>query len=242
MNQMKPTHELKASAKEQLLGTYKIIIPAILIVSLFSFILNNLAASIYSDNSGVFSFLLYLIFSLLSAVLLRYFSIGKSYLFLNLVTNRNIRLNDIYHGFKMSGKRTFPLCGIYVLVTELTLSLPIYFFGEYYGLDASSLALIGITVFLLVGIICFTYFVLSFSQVFYLANDFPNLTAPELYKLSHKLMKTNKGKLLYLYISFIPWILLSILTFGIALLWISSYIETTKTLFYLDLIDSKKNK
>jgi uncharacterized membrane protein len=238
---MKSSQELKSIAKENLLGNYRLVVPAILLVSLYSIILNNLASSIYQPGS-IFSLLLYILFTILSAILLRFFSLGKSYLFLNLMTKRNIRINDIYHGFRMNSKQTVPLCAIYAIIVEATFVLPLYLFQEYYQLDASAATLLGLTVFLIIGILIAMYFTLTYSQVFYLANDFPQLTTKELFKLSKKLMTGNRGKLLYIQISFIPWMLLAIPTFGLALLWLAPYMSATKTLFYLDLIESQKNK
>lgn len=201
---MKSTHELKAIAKENLLGNYKIVIPAILIISLYSILLNNLAASIYQRGSIV-SILLHLLFLIISAILLQFFSIGKSYLFLNLTTHRNFRINDIYQGFRMNSKNTVPLCAIYALIIEVCISLPAFLFQRYYQISASITTLLLITAILIVGMLFALYFILTYSQVFYLTNDFPSLSFKDLYKLSKKLMSGNRGKLLYLQISFIPW-------------------------------------
>lgn len=238
---MKSSQELKSIAKENLLGNYRLVVPAMLLVSLYSIILNNLASSIYQPGR-IFSLLLYFIFTVLSAILLRFFSLGKAYLFLNLITNRSIRINDIYHGFRMNSKQTLPLCAIYALIIEVAFVLPLYLFQEYYQLDASAITLLTLTALLIIGMLIVLYFTLTYSQVFYLANDFPQLTSKELFKLSKKVMTGNRGKLLYIQVSFIPWMLLTIPTFGLALLWLTPYMSATKTLFYLDLIESQKNK
>ena len=236
---MKSTHELKAIAKENLLGNYKIVIPAILIISLYSILLNNLAASIY-QHGNIVSILLHLLFLIISAILLQFFSIGKSYLFLNLSTHRNFRINDIYQGFRMNSKNTLPLCTVYALVIEICISLPAFLFQRYYQISASTTTLLLISGVFITGMLLALYFTLTYSQVFYLTNDFPSLSYKDLYKLSKRLMHGNRGKLLYLQISFIPWFLLSVVTFGIALLWLAPYVNATKTLFYLELIESQK--
>ena len=69
--------------------------------------------------------------------------------------------------------------------------------------------------------------------------DFPQYSAKELFQMSLRLMKGNIGRLFYLEISFLPLILLSFLSCGIALLWISPYMDATLANFYLDLVKKK---
>jgi uncharacterized membrane protein len=77
---------------------------------------------------------------------------------------------------------------------------------------------------------------LTYQQAFYLLHDFPQYSAGELLRMSRRLMVGHKGRLFYIYVSFIPLILLSLLSFGIALLWVFPYISTTKTEFFLNVI------
>ena len=48
------------------------------------------------------------------------------------------------------------------------------------------------------------------------------------------MMKGHKFDLFWLYLSFIGWILLSILTLGIGLLWLAPYMQTAMAAFYED--------
>ena len=49
------------------------------------------------------------------------------------------------------------------------------------------------------------------------------------------MMKGHKMELFWLYLNFIGWIILSIVTLGIALLWVNPYLSTALAHFYLDL-------
>jgi uncharacterized membrane protein len=49
------------------------------------------------------------------------------------------------------------------------------------------------------------------------------------------MMKGHKFDLFWLYLSFIGWVILCILTFGIGLLWLSPYISAAEIGFYNDL-------
>ena len=48
------------------------------------------------------------------------------------------------------------------------------------------------------------------------------------------MMKGHKFDLFWLFLSFIGWILLSILTLGIGLLWLAPYMYTAQAAFYED--------
>ncbi|AKS38122.1 membrane protein [Anoxybacillus gonensis] len=73
---------------------------------------------------------------------------------------------------------------------------------------------------------------LSYSQTFFLLKDHPEYSALQAISESKKRMKGYKGKLFLLYLSFIGWGLLSMLTFGIGFLWLVPYIYTSLAAFY----------
>ena len=84
--------------------------------------------------------------------------------------------------------------------------------------------------FIIPGIVkAFAYALTPFLLV-----DCPELSALQCIKLSNQMMKGHKFDLFYLYLSFIGWMLLSILTLGIGLLWLVPYMQTSMASFYLD--------
>lgn len=68
----------------------------------------------------------------------------------------------------------------------------------------------------------------------YLLVDCPELTPLQCIKLSDRMMKGHKFDLFYLYLSFIGWFLLCILTLGIGFLWLQPYVSTSVAAFYKD--------
>ena len=66
----------------------------------------------------------------------------------------------------------------------------------------------------------------------YILADHPEMSGIDCIRASKKLMTGKKGKLFLLDLSFIGWILLSILTFGILLLWIGPWMEAARANFY----------
>ena len=76
-------------------------------------------------------------------------------------------------------------------------------------------------------------------MTFYLLVDFPELSASEALKSSWEKMNGHRMRLFLLEISFIPYILLSLLSLGIGMLWVYPYIQESFAQFYLDLMNPK---
>ena len=77
----------------------------------------------------------------------------------------------------------------------------------------------------------------SYSMAPYILADHPELTGMQAINASEFLMKGKKGKLFCLEISFIGWILLSILTCGILLLMVDPCMRAAKAAFYESIKD-----
>ena len=75
---------------------------------------------------------------------------------------------------------------------------------------------------------------LAYSLTPFIVKDNPQLSPNQAINLSMKMMKGHKFDLFYLYLSFIGWIFLAILTLGIGLLWVIPYMQTSMAAFYLD--------
>lgn len=76
----------------------------------------------------------------------------------------------------------------------------------------------------------------------YVLSDNPNMTAREALRASIDLTNGNKGKLFYLGLSFIGWVIVGSLTFGIAYLWIMPYMQATFAAFYNETLLEKNNR
>ena len=75
----------------------------------------------------------------------------------------------------------------------------------------------------------------SYAMTPYILLDRPELSATEALKESEKMMNGHKMELFILDLSFIGWILLSMLTCGILVLYVEPYMMATKSAFYLEL-------
>jgi uncharacterized membrane protein len=77
---------------------------------------------------------------------------------------------------------------------------------------------------------------LPFFPAYYMLLDFPNQSVTEILKKCFEVMKGNTVRLFLMYLSFVPLMLLSLFTLGIALVWVVPYMKMTAADFYLDLM------
>ena len=79
-------------------------------------------------------------------------------------------------------------------------------------------------------VMCFAY-----AMTPYILEEHPEIGAWDASTRSREMMKGHKFDLFYLYLSFIGWFLLSLLTLGIGFIWLSPYVDAAKAAFYNDL-------
>ena len=78
-----------------------------------------------------------------------------------------------------------------------------------------------------------------YAMVPYLLHDYPELTPREAMKISREMMSGQKWDLFVLDLTFIGWMLLSILTAGLGMIFVEPYMSTAHAAFYEDLKDEK---
>lgn len=85
--------------------------------------------------------------------------------------------------------------------------------------------------FIIPGIVkAFSYFMID-----YLLSENPALSQERAFEISKQVMRGNRGKAFVLVLSFIGWYLLSLLTFGIGVIFLAPYMQMTYAHFYLEL-------
>lgn len=238
MNEFKTSAELKGNARAHLFGNYKTVIGAQVIMNLL-FMTVSIVSYAATPEDGVAGQIIYWGIYVLATLVGGIFTSGSCYLYLNIACNRPARASYIFYGFK-SGADKAILLKLYIMLIKLGTALPLIFFGAlYYITNAGALIiLIGIGGAIFVaGIV---YVDLAFIPAFYLLHDFPDYTASHILKLSSKLMKGSIARGLYIYVSFIPMELLSLLSLGVGALWVEPYKNAVFAEFFLDLMRKKK--
>lgn len=233
MNSLKSSSALKADARELLLGKYKVAVLAytlmeLLITGILTMI--ELQVNLQTATGLLIYYAVYFIVVLLSTVLI----VGQNHLYLNMFREQPYETKNIWIGFRTCADKailayllifakSFLFAVPCILATAIMLTTQNYYFALIVG---------GGIVFMLIGV---TFVQLDYSQVFYIILDKPELTPRELLSESKSLMKGHRGSYFYLLVSFIGIYLLSVLTFGLGMLWIYPYVTATKTGYYLEL-------
>lgn len=148
----------------------------------------------------------------LISILPRYlFILGNSFMYLELVKGNKKYFKNLFFGF--NNIRISILVNFRITLFVLLWSILFLIPGMIKGLGY-----------------CMSYFIIS---------ENPTLTAKEAMKRSSLIMNGNKWKFFKLEISFIGWALLIIPTFGLILIWLLPYMNTTMAVFYEKIKDKE---
>ena len=150
--------------------------------------------------------------SLLSLIFGGPANLGVVTYFLRLLRDENSSIENVFSGFSSFGK-TFVLnllITIFVFLWTLLLIVP--------------------------GIIA----LIRYSMSYFIMYDNPELTATEALDRSKEMMDGEKMNLFVLWLSFLGWFILGLVTLGIGFIWIIPYYNAAKTAFYEDLKAKKE--
>ena len=241
MSEYKSSAELKALAKEHMFGRYGTAISAFLAIGFITGFF-NLFFTFFLDTRTLPGVILDYLISFVIAVLTGLFASGIRYFYLKISCGQPVTVSDVFYGFRFLPNKAvmlqFYVTGLaYLSMLPMTdLSFLIMTRPE------QTLLILPYSLAMLFYSIVAVILTLLYAQVFYLLHDFPNYSVKELLTTSRKLMKGNKGRFFYLMVSFLPLMLLSLLSCGIAFLWLIPYMNATYTEFYLDLIQHTQSQ
>ena len=142
--------------------------------------------------------------SLITLVITGPLTLGLAIVFSNLIKGEKAEIVNVFDGFKnfVNAFLLYILNSIFTFLWSLLFVIP--------------------------GIVM-TY---AYSMSFFILKDNPELSANEARKQSIEMMRGNKWRLFCLDLSFIGWVLLSILTLGILMLWVSPVQQASHAAFY----------
>ncbi len=132
------------------------------------------------------------------------FSLGLAIFALNIAKNNNPQIGNIFDGFQQFGT----------------------------SLGAYLLMLLGIVIGMLLFIIPGIILGFGLSQTYFIIAKNRNIGAVDALKKSWELMKGRKLDYFILTLRFLPWILLSIFTLFIGLLWVIPYMQVTMAKYH----------
>lgn len=235
-------------AREQLLGNYRRVIGAELCYSLICSLV-GMCLSVVAAPTGPYELLIRLAVNVIVSLLIMVLYLGLCYFYMRLVSGAAPGYRDLFYGFSGYADKTIIVTILVMVRVFLWNLVPIIIAGviaaptlKSFTMDAAGVtglmsspagmgAVLALT---LIGFILTLSVFLSFSQVFYIILDFPELAPGEVLKKSKELMRGKRLRYLGLLLSFIPFLILGIMSMGIAFIIILPYIRTTLVNFYLD--------
>ena len=234
MTQAKTIGQLKAAAREGLLGKYSTVITAILIyLGLESGI--GLILQLLIPSGSVLLMLLNLAAAFIVELLFGILVSGLAYLYLNIIYGQPVSVSDLFFGLSQHPEKAVMIQAVFTAV-ETAVLIPVQLLRSM-GADAAEHASALPLVFLMLGCVCVGLVVrLTYSQAFFLLHDYPDRSVGALLRTSRRLMQGMKLRLFVTYLSFLPYLLVGIVTLFVPLLWVRAYMETTLAAFYQDLV------
>lgn len=238
MNTYKNSSQLKSMAKGQLLGKYSTVISALLAVQAIEFLVVIVTTSFTSATTAglILSFAIAFIIELLTGVL----DYGETLFYLNVTCNQSPQVADVLAGFKRHPDKSVAL-KFFLTVYKFVPLLPAMVCIYLYEISESAPLFLLACLALIVGYGAVIYLSLTYSQVYYILIDFNHMDYPvtEILKRSSHIMRGHKGRLFYIWVSFLPLLLVGLFSCGIAYLWLIPYMKSTMTNFYLDIVKVK---
>ena len=172
--------------------------------------------------------------------------VGIEYICYKVARKEKAALSDTFYAFKNRPGRFLLLFLLYFLIMLLAF-IPyviLAVIGMIAYITSGNIApfIVCIAIGVVITIALSYFLLLRYSLVNFLIFDNPEMSAIEAMKKSAKLMDGHKLRMLRLALSFIGIIMLSILTCGIASLWLLPYQYVSYSFFYMELVHPAKMK
>lgn len=226
--------ELKRLAREKLVGHWGLVIGATLLLSLIALaVLIPFYFLFLISGGGYVQFGAYLAATLIVSIVSVIMQCGISRMQMGFARNQETGIGMMFGEFTKRPDRY--IVGVLLMfVIGLVCILPgtlCWTVGVFAELVAA--CVIGAALYL-AGTVLMLIFSFRFSLAFFLLIDNPQMGAVTAFQESSRLMEGNKGRMFYIYLSYIGWGILGMLSCGLGMLWISPYMNQTLVSFYLD--------
>lgn len=222
-------------ARNALKGNYLVLISAQLLVFMGNFLLDLLLARVF-QGEGRATLVMYEVCSFSASLIMNVFSAGVCLMFLRLARGEEYSYTDMLHFLRNDPDRVI-VAGFFITGVTTLAALP----ARYYLWKMPEDGLVDMNwiggfwaamVFMEIMQLVLT---LVFALVYWLLCDNGEMEGLEAVKTSCCLMKGNRRRLLRLYLSFLPAMVLSLFTFGVGFLWLAPLVRETEAFFYRDI-------
>lgn len=226
--------ELKRIARDNLTFQYGIPMLAMVASYAISVVLSSPFTSAFQSNpnssqKGIY-FLATFIITLIQTIL----GFGLCKIHLGLARQEKIHTIDLFYFFRNHPDR-YIIYGLLMFAITFFCMVPFVILSIFYILSSGSIPFT--VLYIAASLFCvllFIFVLMTVSLTQYLLIDHTDWTVRKAFRESGKLMRGNKGRLFHLYVSFLGWSILGLITFNIGFLWIVPYFSQTICIFYLD--------
>ena len=226
--------ELKRIARSNLTGNYTILMKAYIWLNMLILLVEMPFSMMQNDIPFSSQNIIYYIAQMLISVLAIVFVCGQYRMHLSVARTGKAEFKDFWEPLKNQPDR-YIIANFILFGITLACLLPMFGgFWLWYQNDSLENTLIALGL-ACISLVLYTYATLNFNLVFFLMVDDQNLTAVSALKAAYHIVMHYKKRYLYLQLSFLGYMFLNLLTFGIGTLWIEPYMTQTVTLFYLDI-------
>ena len=239
MSSCRSSAELKASAKEHMFGHYGTAIGACLLVTAGMLLIMLISLFFAEDTSTIIGICISVAISFAISLINGLFSSGMACFYLKIVCEQHVTVSDAFYGFKFCPDKAL-LVQAWVTLITFIFDLPRLIISLRLPDSPARNELLLYAACIILSLVIPVIINLFYGQVFFLLHDFPQYSARELLATSRRLTAGHRGSLLYIYISFLPYLIPCVLSCGIAALWVIPYMNTTLAEFYLDLVREKR--
>ena len=231
MNRRKTSGELKALAREHLLGNYRNLSGYVTLILLISMFVNSMLVSL--NFSSIWT---ELIVSMVEALIMDIFTVGFIRVCMKTVRSEKLELSDFFYVVKHDPDKIIIIAFVKWIFTVL-FQLPLLMgenIRQIFQIESGMFTLIK-CILTAVFLIAFVFASILLSQCYYLYIDRADCDASEIIRMSIEVMNHNKARFFYLCMSMVGMVLLIIITFGIGVFWVMPYMYTTLICFYEEL-------
>lgn len=248
----RPIGDIKADARENLLGKYGHIIGATLIILLVTWLIISVFSGSFSTQTAMVSQIIRYIAMILVSMLAFLFEAGIYSMHLKSARNQSFEFKEFLFALKNEPNR-FLIAGLILALISFICGIPGNILTTYqslyllkvfqsFGIKLPDLGTLPTTQTLLLVIICtiiacivYIWLILGFSLIPFLLIERPDMNVKDTFRTSWTYMRGNKRRLFLLYLSFIGLLIVGCISI-IGLLWIMPYMQQSLTVFYQDII------
>jgi uncharacterized membrane protein len=230
---------LRAMARGQMLGKYPFA-AAVFVSVLMIYLLARFFLVILIDSGGSLGNIITTAVSFIISLIMGVFEVGILLMALKVCCNEPLLFEDLFYGFKKQLEKILIIQAIYAGASLLALWPGIFLLNISFESNNTELLPLVIALFA-AGLTGYCYVWLILSQAFFLLIDFEGKSTKELLVMANLVMVGHKKRLSILWLSFIPLILLSLITCGIGFIWVLPFIKVAQANFYMDLMQNRSS-